>query len=202
MTSVLPAALSIRSEICSPSRHQIRLGLRGALAEHRCQIGKDRRQIQVGLCARIAEALRAAAVIGPGPQFSPEPIMVAMQSLPTRQKLNIETRDTCSGLFGMPTSKEYKMRKLITATVVFVLAGLPAAYARGGMHGSGMHGLMAPANPTVPPSLTPDPRLTGTAPLPPHHQPTSASSVPDAMLKPTPEEMAVDRAIGNICRGC
>ena len=101
------------------------------------------------------------------------------------------------------------MRKLIIATLVFLLAGLSASYARGGMHGGGMHGggmpgLMAPANPTVPPSLTPDPRLTGTAPLPPHHQPTSAgvSSVPDAMLKPTPEEAAVDRAIGNICRGC
>jgi hypothetical protein len=99
------------------------------------------------------------------------------------------------------------MRKLIIATVVFSLAGLSAGYARGGMHGSGMHGsgmhgLMAPANPTVPPSLTPDPRLTGTAPLPPHQQPTSAASVPDAMLKPTPDEIAVDRAIGNICRGC
>jgi hypothetical protein len=105
------------------------------------------------------------------------------------------------------------MRKLMIATML-ILAGLSAADARGGMHGSGMHGsgmhgsgmqgLMAPANPTVPPSLTPDPRLTGTAPLPPHQQPTSAgpSSVPDTMLKPTPEEMAVDRAIGNICRGC
>jgi hypothetical protein len=95
------------------------------------------------------------------------------------------------------------MRKLIIATVVCFLAGLSAADARGGMHGSGMHGLIAPANPTVPPSLTPDPRLTGTAPLPPHHQPTSAGvSVPDAVLKPTPDEIAVDRAIGNICRGC
>jgi hypothetical protein len=99
------------------------------------------------------------------------------------------------------------MRKLIIATAVFVLAGLSAADARGGMHGGGMHGLgmhglMAPANPSVPPSLTPDPRLTGTAPLPPHQQPTSAASVPDAMLKPTPEELSVDRAIGNICRGC
>ena len=95
------------------------------------------------------------------------------------------------------------MRKLIIATVVFSLAGLSAGYARGGMHGSGMRGLMAPANPTVPPSLTPDPRLTGTAPLPSHQQPTSADvSVPDAMLKPTPDELAVDRAIGNICRGC
>ena len=96
------------------------------------------------------------------------------------------------------------MRKLIIVTVVFVLAGVSASYARGGMHGSGMHGLMAPANPTVPPSLTPDPRLTGAAPLPPHHQPTSAdvSSLPETMLKPDPEEIAVDRAIGNICRGC
>ena len=96
------------------------------------------------------------------------------------------------------------MRKLIITIVASVLAGLGAADARGGMHGSGMHGLMAPANPTVPPSLTADSRLTGTAPLPPHHQPTSAdvSSVPDAMLKPTPDEIAVDRAINNICRGC
>ena len=100
------------------------------------------------------------------------------------------------------------MRKLITATMIFVLAGISASYARGGMHGGGMHGLgphalMAPANPTVPPSLTPDARLTGSAPVPPHHQPTAAdvSSLPDAMLKPIPEE-EVDRAIGNICRGC
>jgi hypothetical protein len=102
------------------------------------------------------------------------------------------------------------MRKLVIATVAFSLAGLSASHARGGMHGSGMggmhgsemHGLMAPANPSVPPSLTPDPRLTGTAPLPPHQQRTSAASVPDAMLKPTPDEIAVDRAIGNVCRGC
>jgi hypothetical protein len=104
---------------------------------------------------------------------------------------------------------ERNMRKLIIATLVFFLAGLSASYARGGMHGGGMHGggmpgLMAPANPTVPPSLTPDPSLVGTAPVPPHHQPTSADvpSLPDAMVKPTPEEAAVDRAIGNICRGC
>jgi hypothetical protein len=104
---------------------------------------------------------------------------------------------------------ERNMRKLIIATLVFFLAGLSASYARGGMHGGGMHGggmpgLMAPANPTVPPSLTPDPSVVGTAPVPPHHQPTSADvpSLPDAMVKPTPEEAAVDRAIGNICRGC
>jgi hypothetical protein len=97
------------------------------------------------------------------------------------------------------------MRKLIVATIVFLIAGLPASsYARGGMHGSGMQGFMAPANPTVPPSLTSDPRLIGTAPVPPHHQPTSAnvSSLPNDILKLDPEDAAVDRAIGNICRGC
>jgi hypothetical protein len=115
------------------------------------------------------------------------------------------------------------MRRLIIATVV-LFTGLSASYARGGMHGGGMEGggmhgegmhgggmrrgelqsLMAPADPTVPPSLTSDSRLIGTAPLPPHHQPTSADvpAVPDAMLKQTPGEAAVDRAIGNICRGC
>src|SRR5947208_1701879 len=112
-------------------------------------------------------------------------------------------QQACRSLSLAPC-KERNMRKLIIATLVFLLAGLSASYARGGMHGGGMHGLMAPANPTVPPSLTPDSHLTGTAPLPPHHQPTSADvpSIPDAMLKPTPEEAAVDRAIGNICRGC
>ena len=87
------------------------------------------------------------------------------------------------------------MRKLIIATMIFVLAGLSASYARGGMHGGGMHGLgshalMGPASPTVPPSLTPDARLIGSAPIPPHHQPTAAdvSSLPDALLKPTPKK--------------
>jgi hypothetical protein len=96
------------------------------------------------------------------------------------------------------------MQKLVIPTILFVLLGFSASYTRDGMHSSGARGLMAPANPTVPPSLTPDPRLTGAAPLPPHHQPTSAdvSSLPDAMLKPDPEEVAVDHAIGNICRGC
>jgi len=100
------------------------------------------------------------------------------------------------------------MRKLIVPTVIFLLAELSTVYARGGMHGGGMHGLgasglMAPANPTVPPSLTPDARLTGSAPLPPHQQPTSTnSSSRNLSLKPDPEDAAIDRMIGNICRGC
>lgn len=105
--------------------------------------------------------------------------------------------------FQCQPCKERNMRKLILATLVVLLAGLSASYARGGMHSfGGARGLMAPANSTVPPSLTPDTRLTGTAPVPPHHQPTAAdvSSLPS--LKLDPEDAAVDRAIGNICRGC
>ena len=37
--------------------------------------------------------MRPAAVVERGPQFSAEQIMVAMQGLSSRQKLNIETRD-------------------------------------------------------------------------------------------------------------
>src|SRR6266853_5720186 len=41
-----------------------------------------------GLCGieSIVEALRPAAVVAPGRQFSPEQIMAAMRSLPSRQK--------------------------------------------------------------------------------------------------------------------
>jgi hypothetical protein len=116
--------------------------------------------------------------------------------------------DHCELAAGIHSSanacKEIEMRNLVVATILFVLIGLSPSYARGGVHGSDMNGLTAPANPTVPPSLTPDPRLAGTAPVPPHHQPTAAdvSSLPDPMVKLDPEDAAVDRAIGNICRGC
>jgi FdhD protein len=54
-----------------------------------------------GLCGieSIAEAMRPAATIARGPQFSPEQIMVAMRSLPSRQKLNIETRAVHAAAF-------------------------------------------------------------------------------------------------------
>jgi FdhD protein len=54
-----------------------------------------------GLCGieSIAEAMRPAAVVAPGPQFSPQQIMVAMRSLPSRQKLNIETRAVHAAAF-------------------------------------------------------------------------------------------------------
>ena len=88
------------------------------------------------------------------------------------------------------------MRKLILSTAT-ILASLSAGYA-------GTGALMAPANPTVPPSLTPDARLTGRAPLPPHHQLTRADfgSVPGLSLTPDPEDARVDRMINSICRGC
>jgi FdhD protein len=54
-----------------------------------------------GLCGieSIAEATRASAIVRHGQQFSPENIMVAMQSLPSRQKLNIETRAVHAAAF-------------------------------------------------------------------------------------------------------
>jgi FdhD protein len=54
-----------------------------------------------GLCGieSIAEAMRAPAVVRHGLQFSPENIMVAMQSLPLLQKLNIETRAVHAAAF-------------------------------------------------------------------------------------------------------
>jgi hypothetical protein len=81
------------------------------------------------------------------------------------------------------------MQTLIIMTTILVLAALSPLHARGGMHSAGASALMAPANPTVPPSLTPDPRLAGSAPLPQHNQPTKAdvASLPSVMLTPTPE---------------
>jgi FdhD protein len=54
-----------------------------------------------GLCGieSIGEAIRPAAVVGIGRQFSAEQIMVAMHSLPSRQKLNIETRAVHAAAF-------------------------------------------------------------------------------------------------------
>jgi FdhD protein len=54
-----------------------------------------------GLCGieSIAEAMRPAAVVDHGRQFSPEQIMVAMRSMPSRQKLNVETRAVHAAAF-------------------------------------------------------------------------------------------------------
>jgi FdhD protein len=54
-----------------------------------------------GLCGieSIAEAMRPAAVVGGGRQFSSAQIMAAMRDLPSRQKLNIETRAVHAAAF-------------------------------------------------------------------------------------------------------
>jgi FdhD protein len=54
-----------------------------------------------GLCGieSIAEAMRPAAIVGHGRQFSSEEIMAAMRDLPSRQRLNIETRAVHAAAF-------------------------------------------------------------------------------------------------------
>jgi FdhD protein len=66
-----------------------------------------------GLCGieSIAEAMRPAAVVAPGPQFSSEQIMAAMQGLPLRQKLNIETRAVHAAAFWNATSGIVALRE-------------------------------------------------------------------------------------------
>jgi len=100
------------------------------------------------------------------------------------------------------------MRRLVLVAAILVLAGGTEASARGShghSHGRshGHIGRIAarPANPSVPPSLTSNPRLTGMAPLPPHRQPRRGSA-PAVSEKRDPEDVALDRKIKSICRGC
>jgi FdhD protein len=57
-----------------------------------------------GLCGidSITEALRPAAVVGHGRQFTPHQVMSAMQSVPSLQKINIETRAVHAAAFWTP----------------------------------------------------------------------------------------------------
>jgi FdhD protein len=73
--------------------------LRMWLSQPRADRLKERRRRMAGptgcgLCGieSIAEAMRPTATIGQGGQFSPGQIMAAMEGLPARQVLNIETR--------------------------------------------------------------------------------------------------------------
>ncbi|HEY0912344.1 MAG TPA: hypothetical protein VGD75_19155 [Bradyrhizobium sp.] len=103
------------------------------------------------------------------------------------------------------------MRKLILTTAVLAVVAASPAVARGGHgHGHSLHGrqmhrhvsraLSAPANPAVPPSLTPDGRPAGSAPLPSRRQ--SKSGQTSSPEKRNPEDVKLDRKIGSICRGC
>ncbi len=66
-----------------------------------------------GLCGidSVAEAMRPAAVVGHGHQFSSKQIMVAMQNLPMLQKLNIETRAVHAAAFWDVTSGIVALRE-------------------------------------------------------------------------------------------
>jgi FdhD protein len=66
-----------------------------------------------GLCGidSIAEAMRPAAAIGYGRQFSSEQIMAAMRNVASRQKLNIETRAVHAAAFWDVTSGIVALRE-------------------------------------------------------------------------------------------
>ena len=58
----------------------------------------------------------------------------------------------------------------------------------------------APADPSVPPSLALDARVTGSALLPSQRQPNNADMpTPEKM---DPEDAKLDQQIKSICRGC
>jgi hypothetical protein len=106
------------------------------------------------------------------------------------------------------------MRTLISLTAVLAMVAMSPAAARGGhghsghgqaMHGHSTHGhsaraLSTPADPTVPPSLTPDTRLTGSAPVPSRRRAEKANT--SAPEKRDPEDAKIDKRIRSICSGC
>jgi FdhD protein len=81
---------------------ELRMWLSGPRAD---RLDKRRRHIAgptgCGLCGieSIAEAVRPASVVGHNRQITSEQVMVAMQSLPLRQIINIETRAVHAAAF-------------------------------------------------------------------------------------------------------
>jgi hypothetical protein len=101
------------------------------------------------------------------------------------------------------------MQKLILAVTILTMAGIAPCVAHRGhghsahdrsMHGHSMHAMSGLANPVVPPSRTPDARLTGSVPLPAQHQMTN-DGAPSPMER-DPEDEKLDQTIKSICRGC
>jgi hypothetical protein len=104
------------------------------------------------------------------------------------------------------------MRALVSTTAVLAMIAISPAAARGGHsgHGHAMHAhssrghsarvLSAPADPTVPPSLTPDARLTGSAPVSSRRRAGMANT--SAPEKRDPEDAKIDKRIRSICSGC
>uniref|UniRef100_Q07MH0 Uncharacterized protein n=1 Tax=Rhodopseudomonas palustris (strain BisA53) TaxID=316055 RepID=Q07MH0_RHOP5 len=85
------------------------------------------------------------------------------------------------------------MFRLITTMVGLVLLAGGAALAQTAP-GSGV-------NPSVPPSLSPDQRVIGEAPVG-HRQPRRDSSGDIDPFARDPADVALDRKIRSICRGC
>jgi hypothetical protein len=87
------------------------------------------------------------------------------------------------------------MHKIMLTAMMLAVIGVSPGFARGGGHGHGhgTTGLAAPAN------LTPDARLTGSAPLPTNHPHTMTDGT---NVKPDPEDAKVDKVVKSICRGC
>jgi FdhD protein len=92
--------------------------LRMWLAQPRADRLRERRRRMAGptgcgLCGieSIAEAMRPTATIGHGGQFSPQQIMTAMDSLPSRQRLNIETRAVHAAAFWTVASGIVALRE-------------------------------------------------------------------------------------------
>jgi hypothetical protein len=102
------------------------------------------------------------------------------------------------------------MRSLIVATAILAIAGIAPAFARGGhghghhsrMHGHSHRALSAPANPSVPPSLSSDARVTGDAPLPSRRKSQGADTPAPSAATMDPEDAKLDQRIKSICRGC
>jgi FdhD protein len=84
---------------------ELRMWLKQSKAD---RLGERRRHMTgptgCGLCGidSIAEALRPAAIVGQGRQFTPLQVMAAMQMLPALQKINIETRAVHAAAFWKP----------------------------------------------------------------------------------------------------
>jgi FdhD protein len=66
-----------------------------------------------GLCGidSIAEALRPAAIVGHGRQFTAHQVMAAMQGLPPLQTINIETRAVHAAAFWTPEQSIVALRE-------------------------------------------------------------------------------------------
>lgn len=79
----------------------------------------------------------------------------------------------------------------------FSLLGMSVAFAQS----IGIRSPGGPANPSVPPSLSPDSRLTGSAPVG-HSQPRRDAVPSDNPYAESAEDRALDRKIKSICKGC